>query len=51
MHRGNPTGGLIRDEARHDPSRAFDGALYIAPIALGLPIFAGGLAPAGWGAG
>jgi len=50
MHRGNPTAGLIRDEARHDPSRGFGGGLYIGLVALGLPIFPGALSPIGWGA-
>ena len=49
MHRGNPTSGLIRDESRHDPSRGFGGGFYIGLVALGLPLFPGGLSPKGWG--
>jgi choline dehydrogenase-like flavoprotein len=48
-HRGAIVAGVIRDEARNDPSRGFVGGYYSAISALGLPFYAAFLDPKGWG--
>lgn len=50
MHRSNAVAGIIGDEARHDPSRGFNGGYYFEVLQLGLPFTAAFLRPpAGWG--
>ena len=49
MYRGIPVGGVIHDEARHDPARGFAGGLHIGQSALGLPFYAAFLNPGAWG--
>ena len=41
--------GIIRDEARHDPSRGFMGGYEMETLSLGLPFMAAFLNPGGWG--
>lgn len=48
MHRGETMAGVIADEARHDPSRGFNGGYYLELIAGG-PIFLATALPGGWG--
>ena len=48
-HRGAIVAGVIRDEARNDPTRGFVGGYYSAISALGLPFYAAFLDPKGWG--
>lgn len=49
MHRGTTMAGIIRDEARHDPSRGFVGGYELETLALGLPFMAAFLDPGAWG--
>ncbi|CCV07107.1 putative oxydoreductase, GMC family [Mesorhizobium metallidurans STM 2683] len=49
MYRGTTMAGIIRDEARHDPSRGFVGGYEFETLALGLPFMAAFLDPGGWG--
>ena len=49
MHRGIQVAGLVRDEARYDPSRGFAGGFYILATTCGLPVYAAGLNPGKWG--
>jgi choline dehydrogenase-like flavoprotein len=49
MWRGTTMAGVIRDEARHDPSRGFVGGYELETLALGLPFFAAFLDPGAWG--
>jgi choline dehydrogenase-like flavoprotein len=49
MNRGTVCAGIVRDEARHDPSRGFAGGYNIGTIGLGLPFYAGFLSPGRWG--
>jgi choline dehydrogenase-like flavoprotein len=41
--------GIIRDEARHDPSRGFVGGYELETLSLGLPFMAAFLDPGAWG--
>ncbi|TPL95136.1 GMC family oxidoreductase [Mesorhizobium sp. B2-3-12] len=49
MYRGTTMAGIIRDEARHDPSRGFVGGYEFETLSLGLPFMAAFLDPGGWG--
>ncbi|MER9460437.1 GMC family oxidoreductase [Mesorhizobium sp. M0387] len=49
MYRGTTMAGIIRDEARHDPSRGFVGGYEFETLSLGLPFVAAFLNPGGWG--
>lgn len=49
FYRGTTMAGIIRDEARHDPSRGFVGGYEIETLALGLPFMAAFLDPGSWG--
>ncbi|UCI23841.1 GMC family oxidoreductase [Mesorhizobium sp. B2-8-5] len=49
MYRGTTMAGIIRDEARHDPSRGFVGGYEMETLSLGLPFMAAFLNPGGWG--
>ncbi|MBZ9693706.1 GMC family oxidoreductase [Mesorhizobium sp. CO1-1-9] len=49
MYRGTTMAGIIRDEARHDPSRGFVGGYEFETLSLGLPFMAAFLNPGGWG--
>ncbi|WP_414898780.1 GMC family oxidoreductase [Rhodovulum sp. YEN HP10] len=49
MWRGTTMAGIIRDEARHDPSRGFVGGYEFETLSLGLPFMAAFLDPGGWG--
>ena len=47
--RGTTMAGIIRDEAKHDPSRGFVGGYEMETLALGLPFMAAFLDPGAWG--
>lgn len=49
MYRGTTMAGIIRDEARHDPSRGFVGGYEMETVALGIPFMAAFLNPGAWG--
>ncbi|CAH2401546.1 GMC family oxidoreductase [Mesorhizobium ventifaucium] len=49
MYRGTTMAGIIRDEARNDPSRGFVGGYELETLSLGLPFMAAFLNPGGWG--
>ncbi|MER9350341.1 GMC family oxidoreductase [Mesorhizobium sp. M0227] len=49
MYRGTTMAGIIRDEARHDPSRGFVGGYEFETLSLGLPFLAAFLDPGAWG--
>ena len=49
FHRGTQVGGLIRDEARHDPRRGFVGGYVIAPVPLSPENLAANVMPGKWG--
>jgi choline dehydrogenase-like flavoprotein len=49
MYRGTTMAGIVRDEARHDPSRGFVGGYEFETLSLGLPFMAAFLNPGGWG--
>jgi choline dehydrogenase-like flavoprotein len=49
MYRGTTMAGIIRDEARHDPSRGFVGGYEMETLSLGIPFMAAFLDPGGWG--
>ena len=49
MYRGTTMAGIIRDEARHDPSRGFVGGYELETLSLGIPFMAAFLNPGGWG--
>lgn len=49
MYRGTTMAGIIRDEARYDPSRGFVGGYEFETLSLGLPFMAAFLNPGGWG--
>lgn len=51
MWRGTTMAGIVRDEARHDPSRGFVGGYELETLSLGLPFMAAFLNPGGWGRG
>ncbi|MBS3650700.1 GMC family oxidoreductase [Pseudaminobacter sp. 19-2017] len=49
MYRGTTMAGIIRDEARNDPSRGFVGGYELETLSLGLPFMAAFLNPGDWG--
>ena len=49
MWRGTTMAGIVRDEARHDPSRGFVGGYELETLSLGIPFMAAFLNPGGWG--
>jgi len=49
MWRGTTMAGIVRDEARHDPSRGFVGGYELETLSLGLPFMAAFLDPGAWG--
>jgi choline dehydrogenase-like flavoprotein len=49
MYRGTTMAGIIRDEARLDPSRGFVGGYEMETLSLGLPFLAAFLDPGAWG--
>ena len=49
MYRGTTMAGIIRDEARFDPSRGFVGGYEMETLSLGVPFMAAFLDPGGWG--
>ncbi len=49
MWRGTTMAGIIRDEARHDPSRGFVAGYEMETLSLGLPFMAAFLDPGAWG--
>jgi len=51
MYRGTTMAGIVRDEARNDPSRGFVGGYEFETLSLGLPFMAAFLNPGAWGRG
>jgi choline dehydrogenase-like flavoprotein len=51
MYRGTTMAGIIRDEAKNDPSRGFVGGYEMETISLGLPFLAAFIKPGDWGRG
>src|SRR3954454_7373366 len=51
MYRGTTMAGIVRDEARNDPSRGFVGGYELETLSLGLPFMAAFLDPGAWGEG
>lgn len=49
MYRGTSLAAVVADEARHDPSRGFNGGYYLEGLSIGLPFMAAFLKPGGWG--
>ena len=49
MWRGTTMAGIVRDEARHDPSRGFVGGYELETLSIGLPFMAAFLDPGAWG--
>src|SRR5271166_1963817 len=49
LYRGTVMAGIVRDEARNDPSRGFVGGYEFETISLGLPFMAAFLNPGSWG--
>jgi choline dehydrogenase-like flavoprotein len=49
MYRGTTMAGIIRDEARHDPSRGFVGGYELETVSIGVPFTAAFLDPGAWG--
>ena len=49
MYRGTTMAGIIRDEAKNDPSRGFVGGYEMETISLGVPFMAAFLKPGAWG--
>ncbi|UFN49551.1 GMC family oxidoreductase [Roseomonas sp. OT10] len=49
MYRGTTMAGIIRDEAKFDPSRGFVGGYEMETLSLGLPFMAAFLDPGAWG--
>lgn len=49
MYRGTTMAGIIRDEARHDPSRGFVGGYELETVSIGIPFTAAFLDPGAWG--
>ena len=49
MWRGTTMAGIVRDEARHDPSRGFVGGYEMETLSLGIPFMAAFLDPGAWG--
>ena len=49
MYRGTTMAGIIRDEAKNDPSRGFTGGYELETLSLGIPFMAAFLDPGAWG--
>src|SRR3984885_13400754 len=49
MYRGTTMAGIIRDEARNDPSRGFFGGYEMETLSIGVPFMAAFLNPGAWG--
>lgn len=49
MYRGTTMAGIIKDEARFDPSRGFAGGYEMETLSLGVPFMAAFLDPGAWG--
>ncbi|HEY4191090.1 MAG TPA: GMC family oxidoreductase [Mesorhizobium sp.] len=49
MYRGTTMAGIVRDEARHDPSRGFSGGYELETVSIGVPFMAAFLDPGAWG--
>jgi choline dehydrogenase-like flavoprotein len=49
MYRGTTMAGIVRDEARHDPSRGFVAGYELETLSLGVPFMAAFLDPGAWG--
>ncbi|MGA9865935.1 MAG: GMC family oxidoreductase [Acetobacteraceae bacterium] len=49
MYRGTTMAGIVRDEAKYDPSRGFVGGYELETLSLGLPFYAAFLNPGAWG--
>ena len=49
MYRGTTMAGIVRDEARHDPSRGFVGGYEMETVSLGVPFMAAFADPGAWG--
>ncbi len=49
MYRGTTMAGIVRDEARLDPSRGFVGGYELETLSLGIPFMAAFLDPGAWG--
>ncbi|WP_232476206.1 GMC family oxidoreductase [Flavisphingomonas formosensis] len=49
MYRGTVMAGIVRDEARHEPSRGYVGGFEMETISLGLPFLAAFMNPGAWG--
>ncbi|HYZ23618.1 MAG TPA: GMC family oxidoreductase, partial [Rhodopila sp.] len=49
MYRGTTMAGIVRDEARLDPTRGFVGGYELETLSLGLPFLAAFLEPGAWG--
>ena len=49
MYRGTTMAGIVRDEARFDPSRGFAGGYELETLSLGVPFLAAFLDPGAWG--
>jgi len=49
MYRGTTMAGIIRDEAKNNPSRGFVGGYELETLSLGLPFMAAFLNPGAWG--
>jgi len=49
MYRGTTMAGIVRDEAKNDPSRGFVGGYELETLSLGLPFMAAFLDPGAWG--
>jgi choline dehydrogenase-like flavoprotein len=49
MYRGTTMAGIVRDEAKHDPSRGFVAGYELETLSLGLPFMAAFLDPGAWG--
>jgi choline dehydrogenase-like flavoprotein len=49
MYRGTTMAGIVRDEARNDPSRGFVGGYEMETLSLGIPFYAAFLNPGSWG--
>ena len=49
MYRGTTMAGIIRDEAKNDPSRGFVGGYEMETISLGIPFLAAFIDPGAWG--
>ena len=49
MYRGETMAGIVKDEARHDPSRGFVGGYYMETLSLGPAFLSSFIEPGMWG--